>query len=114
MTMSKIQLAAKFIEEVHCFECALNNITDKYLVEDNIFSFKNGELFEISRGYFVTIGEADTLKGVWNCLQNNSLNNVGVRIIGNSKYQVGYIRNTLLECSNDDNVYDINRMSSVR
>ena len=111
-TKSKIQMIKENQEYVSNFIESLNNIMNKYLIEDSVFSFNGVQLFEVTKGYFETIKEYTTLKeALYSC---NNFNNIGIRITNNSKFTVGYIRNTISECKEDSNILDIDKMSEIR
>jgi hypothetical protein len=113
-TMSKIQKQRLLIESLGEFQTALNSMMDKYLIEDSIFIYKNSSLFEVTKGYFVQIGESEDLKEVLSMIKYEDYNKVGIRVLENEKFQLGWIKSSLYECSNDETVFDIDRMLNIR
>ena len=85
-TKSKIQQTLELIEMKQNFKEAVNNILEKYQVEDSIFTW-NKWLNEATRGYFVVEGEFDNL--------NDAISKGGmtIRVINNEKFQTGTIYN---------------------
>lgn len=111
-TKSKIQMIKENQEYISNFIESLNNIMNKYLIEDSIFSFNGNQLFEVTKGYFETIKEYSTLKeALYSC---DNFNNLGIRIVNNDKFMVGYIRRTISECNEGSNVFDIDRLVDIR
>lgn len=102
-TKSKIQLINEALLLKSEFESGLKNIMEKYQVEDSIFIY-NKNVYEATKGYFVINEEySDLHEAISNC----NIFQQGIRIIDNSKYQVGYIFNSLSECPKDKQILDI-------
>lgn len=113
-TMSKIQKQRLLVESLYGFYDALNNMMNKYLIEDSIFIFNNNQLFEVTKGYFAHISESDDLKNLLSTIKYEDYNKVGIRVLENEKFQLGWIKSSLYECSNDETVFDIDRMINIR
>jgi hypothetical protein len=112
-TKSKIQLIQERYTLLNNYKEGLENLLEKYNIEDNIFTFKNGQIFEASKGYFVKKGEYKSLtEALNNC--NYSFDNVGIRIINNDIFELGEIKYNLSECNVSENkVYDINKVNYI-
>jgi hypothetical protein len=110
-TKSTIQLIKEACEVKSQFAESLERIMDKYLVEDSIFMFKDGQVFEVTRGYFESQGEFNTLK---EAMTQYMPGMVGIRIVGNSKFELGIIKNTLSECKDDAKILDIESLENIR
>jgi hypothetical protein len=110
-TKSKIQMINEMISLQNNYKEGLENLMEKYTIEDNIFLFKNGQIMEATKGYFVKKGEYSTLKeALENC--NYSFDKVGIRIINNTTFEVGDIKSKLSECNISENqVFDINNVN---
>ena len=112
-TKSNIQLIGEMCNIVSDYKAGLNNLMDKYTIEDSVFVYRNGQLFEAVAGYFVTKGEFENIdEAVRDCWGN--FNCMGVRIENNEKFTSGWIKKTILECGEDSKVFDIERLTEVR
>lgn len=113
LTKSKIQLVRESLELANNYKESLNNLIDKYMIEDNIFIYKNNQLFEVTEGYFEIINTFDNIHdAVKECLLDNTMK--GIRVIKNSTFEVGYIKRLLSECGKDSKILDIDRLEKVR
>lgn len=100
--VSNIYNMLNFIETKSEFKDGLNNLMEKYNIEDSIFAFSNGTVNEVCRGYFVESNEYEDL--------NEAINNMAdlnqcIRIINNEKFVLGSVYTTLNE--NISKFYDI-------
>lgn len=112
-TMSLIQKQCLLVEYLSNFHTALNEMMDKYMIEDSIFVF-NQQLMEATKGYFVKIAEYGSLDEALSSIKYEDANKVGVRVVENKTFQIGFVKKSLYECSNDDTVFDIDKMIDVR
>ena len=99
---SSIQLKLESLAIKESFKNKLNDLMEKYNIEDSVFQFYNGALLEATKGYFEVISEHDTFNDVMDNWQGHS-----VRIINNKKFQLGVVRNTISECQIETQIYDI-------
>lgn len=105
-TKSKIQLINEALMLKSNFKEGLENIMEKYQIEDSIFAFDN-KVKEVTNGYFSIDNEyANLHEAVSNC----NIFMQGIRIINNEKYQVGSIFNMLSECPSGKQILDINSL----
>ena len=110
LTRSKIQLIKEGIELANSFKDNLNDIMDKYLIEDNIFVYRDNKVFEVTSGYFEVLKEFDNLN---EAISFCNLNNSGVRIIDNSRFIIGKIHKVISECNRDNQILDIEKFNIV-
>ena len=109
-TKSNIQLIQEALKIRESFKASIENLMDKYLIEDSVFVWKSGSLFENTKGYFEVAGEYDSIDEalkVWNPMMS-------MRVIANKKYQVGQVKTYITECKEDAQVFDINTLVEVR
>lgn len=109
-TKSLIQQTVEAIRAKDNLKAGIEQLMEKYNIEDSVFVLKNGFLHEVVEGYFVTEGEFDVLaEAVSNC----DINSMGIRVIGES-FQTGKIHSTISECAKDKKVFDLKRLENVR
>lgn len=108
-TKSKIQLISEELECRNNFNESLQNIMDKYVIEDSVFVFNEGQLKEVVKGYFVM--DKDVLN-IREAVRSVDLNNGAVRVRGN-KLQIGNIYRNLSECPKDKQILDITTNSEI-
>lgn len=113
LTKSKIQIIKENLSIANDYKSGLENLTNKYLIEDSIFIYKNSTVFEATSGYFVV---KSTHNNIWDAIKecNNDYTNNGIRIIENKEFVVGQLKKSIVECSENDLIFDINNLSSVR
>jgi hypothetical protein len=112
LTKSKIQIIQESIKVANDFKTGLENIMEKYTIEDSIFMYKNG-VFEATKGYFVPKSEHnDLLLAIKEC--NSEYNKYGIRIINNEKFIVGEVNRFLTECDQNSTIFDINSLTDIR
>lgn len=112
LTRSKIQLVKEGIELANSFKENLNDIMDKYLIEDSIFVYRDNKVFEATSGYFEVLKEFDNLnEAVKYCMQD--FNNMGIRIMNNNKFISGKVRKNISECNNDNQIFDIDLFVNI-
>lgn len=109
-TKSLIQQNIEVIRAKDNFRSAIEQLMEKYNIEDSVFVIKNGFMHEVVEGYFVTENEYSSLsEAVSAC----NINTMGVRVIGNS-FQVGKIYSRLSECEDNKKVFDLKRLEDIR
>lgn len=110
-TKSIIQQAVENFKVKDNFKTAINNLMEKYNIEDSVFVIKNGFLHEATKGYFVVEKEYDSLDlAISEC----NVNTMGVRVMNNAKFQTGKLTKTLSECEEDKQVFDLDRLEDIR
>lgn len=99
-------------EIANSYRNSLQELMEKYNIEDSIFVYKNGQVFEATKGYFEVVNEYDNLAdAIRECVQD--MNNMGIRIVNNTSFTAGYIRKYITECSKDNKVMDINTLTNI-
>lgn len=102
MTRSSIQRTLEAINIKNNFYESLNNLMDKYMVEDSIFQIVEGKTVERTKGYFEVVSEHKSFEDAM-----NNWNGQAIRIINNEKFQLGLVRNMISECTLESPIYDI-------
>ena len=109
-TKSLIQQTVEALRAKDNFRVAIENLMEKYNIEDSVFALKNGFLHEVVEGYFATENEFTNLdEAVSAC----DINTMGIRVMGNT-FQTGKIHNRLSECADDKKVFDLQRLEDIR
>ena len=108
-TKSKIQMINEMIQARNEFKSVLEEIMDKYNVEDSIFTYTNNRVVEVVDGYFVPQNEYSTVEEAI----NNCGVNMGIRIQNNKNFVVGNIYEMLSMCQNSSNVLNINKLEEI-
>ncbi len=112
-TKSNIQLIKEALQQSNNFREGLENLMEKYNIEDSVFVCANSMVMEATKGYFVELNSYDNLQdAVREC--NGKWNKCGVRVINNQKFVVGEIKQYLSECKEGEKVFDINRLTDIR
>jgi hypothetical protein len=110
-TKSIIQQTVETIRAKENFRSAIEQLLEKYNIEDSVFVLKNGFMHEVVEGYFVTENEYESLD---EAMSNCDINTMGIRIIGNI-FQTGKLYNRLSECADSNKkVFDLKRLGDVR
>lgn len=113
LTKSKIQLLKESLAKASDYKDGLENLMEKYTIEDSVFVYINGVVHEATQGYFVEKTKHDSLlEAIRGC--NGEFGRYGIRIINNKEFVVGEIKRNLVECSNDSTVFDINKLTNIR
>ena len=113
LTKSKIQLLKEHYAIANDYREGLENLMNKYLIEDSVFVYKNGMVYEATQGYFIKAAEYDSLmEAISNC--NDSFEKNGIRITNNEKFMVGKIESQLSNCPTDSSIFDINHLTDIR
>lgn len=113
LTKNKIQLLKEHYAIANDYREGLENLMNKYIIEDSVFVYKNGMAYEATQGYFVQIAEYDSLmEAISNC--KDSFEKNGIRIINNEKFMIGKIETQLSNCPENSSVFDINHLIEIR
>ena len=113
LTKSKIQLVKESLAMANDYREGLENLTNKYTVEDSIFVYTGGSVHEVTQGYFIEKSKHDSiLEAIRHC--NGEFNRYGIRIVNNAEFIVGEIKRNLVECEKDTTIFDINRLTDIR
>jgi adenine-specific DNA methylase len=110
-TKSIIQQTAENLKLKDNFRTALENLMEKYNIEDSVFIYKNGSLYEAVEGYFNVDSVYDSLT---KAVSESDVNTMGIRIMNNKVFQTGKLYKTLSECSEDSQVLDLYCLTAVR
>lgn len=114
-TRSSISYMIDIIENISSMNKQLNMLMEKYQIKDNIFTFKNNSLDEVTSGYFQVVEESNDLDHLVKRYFTESTKCVrGIRIMDNNKYQLGEVHNHLHECQEGSSVFDVECNESVR
>lgn len=108
-TKSIIQQTVEKIQAKNNFRVALEQLLEKYNVEDSVFVMKNGVLHEVVEGYFAIEGNYETLT---EAISACDMSCMGVRILGGI-YQTGKIHTRISECESDKKIFDLSRLENV-
>lgn len=112
-TKSNIQLIREACELANNYRDGLVNIMEKYTIEDSIFVYRNGQVFEATKGYFEIVKEYDNITdAIREC--RGKFNTMGIRIINNDHFEVGILHDNLSECSKENKVLCIDNLETVR
>lgn len=110
-TKSIIQQTVETMRAKYNFRTAIEQLMEKYNIEDSVFVLKNGFMHEVVEGYFVTENEYTNLA---EAMSNCDINTMGIRIMGES-FQTGKIYSRLSECADaNKKVFDLKRLEDVR
>jgi hypothetical protein len=109
-TKSIIQQTIEKLQTKDSFRIAIENLMEKYNIEDSVFIFKNGNMREVVEGYFATTAEYDNLA---EAISDCDPYTMAIRVIGEN-FQVGTIHNSISECTNNSKVFDLQRLEIVR
>ena len=108
-TKSIIQQTVEALQTKGMFKDRLDNLMNKYIIEDSVFLFKNNNLHEVVEGYFEVEKEFDNLTdAIREC------NSMCIRVINNTTFMVGNLRKTISECNSENKVFDLDRLTEVR
>jgi hypothetical protein len=109
-TKSIIQQAVESLRAKDNFRVAIEQLMEKYNIEDSVFVMKNGFLHEVVEGYFAVEGNYESLnEAVADC----DMRTMGVRVLGGI-FQTGKIHNRISECESGKKVFDLSRLEDVR
>jgi hypothetical protein len=109
-TKSIIQQTIEKLHEKDSFRIAIENLMEKYNIEDSVFIFKNGNMREVVEGYFVTTNEYDNLA---EAISDCDTYTMAIRVIGEN-FQVGKVFSKLSECDENNKVFDLQRLETIR
>lgn len=109
-TKSLIQQTVESLRAKDNFRGAIEQLMEKYNIEDSVFVFKNGYLHEAVCGYFEVENEYDNLQqAIAECKDIN----MGIRVMQNEKFQIGNVRMNVFECGSDKKVFDLDRLEEL-
>ena len=113
LTKSKIQLIKESLKISNDYREGLENLINKYTIEDSVFVYRNNAIYEATQGYFEVKNEYNTLQ---DAIRNyNAVNpNCAIRIVNNEKFIVGEVKRCLSDCNKESKVFDINRLTDIR
>lgn len=112
-TKSNIQLIREACELANGYKDGLMNLMEKYTIEDSIFVYRNGQIYEATKGYFECVAEYDNVyEAIRECW--GKFGTMGIRIINNDHFEAGNIHQFLNECSKEHKVLCIDNLESVR
>lgn len=109
-TKNIIQQTIEKLHEKDSFRIAIENLMEKYNIEDSVFVFKNGNMREVVEGYFTTDNEYTELSEAISACDPYYM---AIRVMGNT-FQVGTIHNCISECEENKKVFDLKRLEVVR
>lgn len=112
-TKSTIQLIKESCEKYSAYNDSLNDLMNRYMIEDSIFVFKNNQIFEVTKGYFEKINSFNSLTEALSACKYN-FEHIGIRIVENKTFEIGHIRKTISECSEGSSVLDIDLLNDVK
>lgn len=110
-TKSLIQQTVENLRAKDNFRVAIEQLMEKYNIEDSVFILKNGFIHEVVEGYFATIGAEYTT--IDEAVSVCDINTMGIRVKENT-FQVGKIYNRISECKDCDKVFDLKRLEDIR
>lgn len=114
-TRSSIAYMIDIIENISSMNKQIHDLMENYQIKDNIFVFKNNVLEEIVSGYFQVIEESNDINELVKKYFTESIKQQkGIRIIDNNTYQLGVVYRYLNECSEDQQIFDIECNKNVR
>lgn len=109
-TKSIIQQTIEKLHEKDSFRIAIENLMEKYNIEDSVFIFKNGDMREVVEGYFVTDSDyTDLSEAISNCDPKT----MAIRVIG-EKFQVGTVHSQLFECEQNKRIFDLQLLENIQ
>ena len=109
-TKSIIQQTIEKLHEKDSFRIAIENLMEKYNIEDSVFVFKNGNMREVVEGYFTTeVDYTDLAEAISNC----DTKTMAIRVIGNN-FQVGTVHTNISECPENKKVFDLQSLENIR
>lgn len=113
-TKSIIQQQAELINAKNQFKDDLNNLMNKYIIEDSIFIYDGKSIQEVNKGYFEVLDKYDTLD---EAISHCNINDSGIRVILNEdksqSFEIGKVNRTLNECDNSHSIYDIDCLKMI-
>ena len=111
-TKSIIQQNVELLNAKNNFRTAIESLMNKYIIEDSVFvTHKSGNIYEVTKGYFVTENEYNNLQ---EAISACDINNMGIRVKNNEIFQIGTLHLSLNECDENKNVFDLNHLETVR
>ena len=109
-TKSIIQQTIEKLHEKDSFRIAIENLMNKYIIEDSVFVFRKGYMKEVVEGYFETTAEYDNLA---EAISDCDPYTMAIRVTGD-KFQVGVVHNKISECLENKNIFDLQKLEDIR
>ena len=109
-TKSIIQQRIEAIRAKDDYRMALESLMDKYTIEDSVFVYRNGKLFEATEGYFNVESIYDSLE---RAISECDMTTMGIRVVNNKRFETGKLYKSLLECNNDNQTLDLYSLKSI-
>lgn len=110
-TKSLIQQHLERIDLLESFKLNLNDIMDKYIIENSVFGVtRNGSVCEITNGYFI---EEDKYNSLDECIRGLK-DNQYINILNNETFIAGVVENSLFNCPEQSKVLDLETLKYVR
>ena len=110
-TKSIIQQTVEILKAKDNYRSAIEDLMEKYNIEDSVFVFKNGSLYEATEGYFNVDSVYDSLT---RAISESDINTMAIRVMNNKIFQTGKLYKTISECSEDSQVFDLYCLTAVR
>lgn len=107
-TKSDIQIHIENIQMKYIFENGLQNIMNRFHIDDAVFSLKHG-VDELTRGYFVPVGEFTNLN---EAVKNMEINQA-IRIVDNEQFIIGDYYTKASDCLDRDHVFNVEYLSEL-
>ena len=97
-TKSLIQRIAEMNDQLCNFKEGLNNLLNKYMINDSVFIYKDGQVHTVNNGYLIIKEEFDNID---EAIKHCDINKNVIRITENKKFEIGEIYNKLADCPED-------------
>lgn len=110
-TKSIIQQQVELFNAKDKFRRGIESLMEKYTIEDSVFILNSNNLFEATDGYFALVNEYDNLN---EAISNCDINTMGIRVMNDTKFQIGTLHNSITECKEGSSVFDLKRLENVR
>ena len=110
-TKSIIQQKIESLNKINNFFEDIQYITDKYIVENSVFAFRDQHTVELVKGYFRICEEYNSLDALRENYDNSK--HSCIRIVNNEKFQCGQYIETTNESHKDDLIYNISTQKLI-
>ena len=109
-TKSIIQQTIERLHEKDSFRIAIENLMEKYNIEDSVFVFKKGNMREVVEGYFVTDSDYTNLADAISACDPQTM---AIRVIGEN-FQVGTVHTKLCEFESNKRIFDLQVLENIQ